>query len=223
MSTPHQTKPEELDALGQPRYPYMDESGTVDLSQIDCSLALTPVERLRRHSEFVELIQGVRLAGRVNNVEGERPMGVDFQLLQRLNDYGVDFVVVGGLAAIYHGSVTFTYDIDVCVSFQEPNLSRITNCLRDLNPRARMRPDKMRMPDPLPTNLKNLYLDTDRGVIDFLGEVSGIGGYDEVAARSVRAELQPGIVCKVLDLDGLIDSNMRPAERRIAGMLLNLK
>jgi len=60
---PDDAKPEELDALGQPRYPYMDESGTVDISQIECNLLLTPAERLQRHGEFLRFVQSVRKAG----------------------------------------------------------------------------------------------------------------------------------------------------------------
>jgi hypothetical protein len=60
---PDDAKPEELDALGQPRYPYMDESGTVDISQIECNLLLTPAERLQRHEDFLEIIDTFRKAG----------------------------------------------------------------------------------------------------------------------------------------------------------------
>jgi hypothetical protein len=35
-------------------------------------------------------------------------------LLHRLAEYDVDFVVVGGFAAIVHGSTLVTQDIDVC-------------------------------------------------------------------------------------------------------------
>jgi hypothetical protein len=56
-------KEPELDALGQPLYPYMDESGTVDLSQIDCNLALTPAQRIRRHNDFLDLVLAMKRAG----------------------------------------------------------------------------------------------------------------------------------------------------------------
>jgi hypothetical protein len=62
MSMSDDTKPEELDVIGQPRYPYMDESGTVDLSQIECNLMLTPAERLRRHDEFRIFVEQARRA-----------------------------------------------------------------------------------------------------------------------------------------------------------------
>jgi hypothetical protein len=36
--------------------------------------------------------------------------------VQALTDLGVDFVVIGGLAATFHGSSQVTYDLDICYS-----------------------------------------------------------------------------------------------------------
>jgi hypothetical protein len=150
-------------------------------------------------------------------------MDLNLQILRRLNDFQVEYVVVGGLAAVGHGSLQVTFDVDVCVSFEEPNLSRIVNCVRDINPRIRMRPDKMRMPDPLPPGIKNLYLDTDLGTVDFLGEVSGIGGYAEAKAQSLILELAAGISCNVLDLDALIDAKRAAGRKKDRQHLLELE
>jgi predicted nucleotidyltransferase len=57
------------------------------------------------------------------------------QLLRRLNDAGVDFVVIGGVAAIAHGSARMTLDLDVCARFDQPNISRILDALRGIRPR----------------------------------------------------------------------------------------
>jgi predicted nucleotidyltransferase len=126
-------------------------------------------------------------------------------ILKRLNDHGVEYVLVGGLAAVVHGSSLVTYDVDVCVSFREPNLSKIFDTLREINPRIRMRPDKMRLPDDPArfTSLKNLYLDTDLGSIDFLGELTGVGGFEEVMKHSKVTDFG-AFECRVLDLETLI-------------------
>src|SRR5271156_3145508 len=107
-------------------------------------------------------------------------------LLKRLNDNGVEYVVIGGVAAIMHGSPRTTLDVDVCASLIEPNLSRILSMLRGINPRFRMRPDKLPVPDD-PERLRgfnNLCLDTDLGTIDFLTEVSGVGAYPDALRES---------------------------------------
>src|SRR3954470_5602635 len=100
-------------------------------------------------------------------------------MLSRLNDHGVEFVVVGGVAAAAHGSVRLTYDVDVCAPFTEANLSKVLAALRDLRPRFRMRPDRMPVPDD-PAYLSSfqmLNLLTDWGVIDLLREVEGVGSF----------------------------------------------
>jgi len=70
-----------------------------------------------------------------------------FELLKKLNDAGVEYVIISGVAAILHGSPRTTLDLDVSASLSEPNLTRIVSMLRGLNPRFRMRPDTLPMPD----------------------------------------------------------------------------
>ena len=61
----------------------------------------------------------------------------------------------------------------------------------------------------------NLYLDTDFGQLDCLGEVKGIGMYSKVYQRSVLLDLPFG-PCRVLDIDALIRAKQamdRPRDR----------
>ena len=51
--------------------------------------------------------------------------------------------------------------------------------------------------------LKNLYLKTDLGVVDCLGEVLGVGSFDEVLKNSVEVELPVG-KCRIIDIETLI-------------------
>jgi predicted nucleotidyltransferase len=127
------------------------------------------------------------------------------QILKRLTDHGVEYVVIGGMAAIAHGSPTMTNDVDVCAPMSDENLLRIVAALREVRPRLRFRPDLMPMPQDLIglRGVKNLYILTELGVIDLLGEVPGIGTYAEIQGRTIEADLG-GFVCRVLDLDTLI-------------------
>ena len=50
---------------------------------------------------------------------------------------------------------------------------------------------------------RNLYLETDWGQLDCLGEILGVGGYDAVLAQSVEIEL-PGGPCRILAIDALV-------------------
>ncbi len=127
-------------------------------------------------------------------------------LLQRLIAHKVAFVLVGGYAATVHGSTLVTRDVDVCCGFDEENLRRIHAALADLHPVHRMRPDlPFVLTSDLPSTLKNLYLKTDWGSLDFLGEVKGVGNYAAVLTHSVWVELPIG-ECRVIDLNTLIQA-----------------
>lgn len=83
-------------------------------------------------------------------------------LLSKLLINRVDFVVIGGVAAIIHRATTFTQDIDVCASFDDENISRIVAAVADLDPRYRMTPQKLKVPQDASKlfGYKNLYLQT---------------------------------------------------------------
>lgn len=55
------------------------------------------------------------------------------QILERLNCAGVEYVVVGGLAAVFHGVPLVTRDIDNCMPMTQPNLDRLESAIADLN------------------------------------------------------------------------------------------
>ena len=54
-------------------------------------------------------------------------------LLQRLSDAGIEFVVVGGVAAVLHGSSMVTRDLDVCASLTDANIRKLRAALHDLH------------------------------------------------------------------------------------------
>ncbi len=129
------------------------------------------------------------------------------RLIPRLREAGVEFVIIGGVAAIFHGVEAVTMDLDVVAPMRLDNLQRLINALSDIRPKFRMRPD---LPVVTADNhnlkgIKNLYLITDIGQLDILGMVEGVGDYDAVIRDAVDADLGEGIgTCKVIDLDGLI-------------------
>jgi hypothetical protein len=50
---------------------------------------------------------------------------------------------------------------------------------------------------------KNIYLNTDWGILDCLGDVAGVGDYDAVLEHSEFTQTPFG-KCRVLNLDGII-------------------
>jgi len=132
-------------------------------------------------------------------------MASTLDLLERLNKHAVEYVLVGGVAAVVHGSQLVTGDVDICSPLEAPNLARIVAALSGLQARFRMTPD--RRPLPLePERLagfKNLYLETDLGQLDVLSEIAGVGDYGAVASHTVTLDLG-ATTCRILDLDTLI-------------------
>ena len=126
------------------------------------------------------------------------------RLLDVLRAAGVDFVVVGGVALALRGSSRVTLDLDVCYARDRENLRRLSEALTPYHPRLRGAPPELPFlwdARTLASGL-NFTLTTDLGDLDILGEVTGVGGYREVAAGA--SELVVGDTpIQVMDLDAL--------------------
>lgn len=111
------------------------------------------------------------------------------------------------VAAGVHGYPYATFVIDVCYARDPGNLQRLAETLAPLRPRLRGATEH----SPFPWNVKTLHhglnfaLQTDWGPIDLLGEIAGVGGYQEARAASLTVSLC-GVQCSVLTLDALIAS-----------------
>jgi hypothetical protein len=126
------------------------------------------------------------------------------ELTRRLIASQVEFVLIGGFAAVAHGVTLVTRDVDICCRFSKANLMRIQKAFADLHPVHRSRPDlPLELTPDQCTSLKNLYLKTDLGVVDCLSEVLGVGNFEEVLKNSVEVELPYG-KCRILDIEALI-------------------
>ncbi len=139
-------------------------------------------------------------------------------ILRRLHDRHVEFVVVGGMAGIIHGSSIVTEDLGICAPFTAQNLSRLLAALQDSNPRHRMpahRPPISNDPQTLAT-FTNLYIQSDLGQLDVLSTIDDVGSYEQVRIHSTVVDLG-GLSLRVLNLDALIRAKAaisRPKDRQ---------
>jgi hypothetical protein len=126
------------------------------------------------------------------------------RLLALLVEAGVRFVVIGGVAAIAHGASTFTRDLDVLIAFDAETIPRLLTALADHDPRNALDPARRPIPrDPASfEGYRNLYVSTDLGRLDLLGETPS-GGLDELIGRAVPMRLA-GVTVPVIALDDLI-------------------
>ena len=131
----------------------------------------------------------------------------DKALLALLHQQRVEFVLIGGVCGVMHGSGLLTVDLDVCCRFSPANLRRLESALSDLHPYHRLTPKKLPfvLTDKLSSSLKNLYLQTDLGKLDCLSEVTGVGDYDTALNRSIQFNLSFGPI-RMFDLETLIIS-----------------
>ncbi len=127
------------------------------------------------------------------------------QLLQRLTDAGLEFVLVGGFAAVSHGSFQLTRDVDICAVLTEENMAKLRRALGDWNPRHWMTPQKLSFLLHLPAGeaISNLYLQTDMGMVDILTSIKGVGNFARLNATAEVLEVD-GQKVRVISLGDLI-------------------
>lgn len=125
--------------------------------------------------------------------------------LRALTDAGVDFVLIGGVAARIHGSPTLTRDLDVCHARDRANLDRLVHALHDLH--ARLRGVDAELPFLLDAQTLgaggNFTFVTDVGDLDILAVPAGVDGYEQLARSAESVDLGE-VVVRVCTLDDLI-------------------
>ena len=146
------------------------------------------------------------------------------ETLRVLYDAGVEFVLIGGAAMGLQGSAHITKDMDFCYDRSPLNLNRLANALKPYHPALRGAPPGLPFHFDAETISRglNFTLSTDLGDIDFLGEVSGLGGFSSVKAVSDVMKIS-GIEIHVLSLAGLIKSKSAAGRPRDLYVLPELK
>ena len=134
-------------------------------------------------------------------------------MLAALGDANVRFVLIGGMAAILHGDVGVTVDIDITPDRDLDNLERLASALRALD--ARVRTDDV--PHGLPFDcsaefLRNLGPDailnlaTRAGALDVSFSPAGTGGYPDLKRDAVPMAAAEGVSVLVASLADVIRS-----------------
>jgi predicted nucleotidyltransferase len=127
------------------------------------------------------------------------------RLLRRLVQADVDFVVVGGVAVIVHGSPRFTKDLDICYAPDQANLDRLGSVLVELGARLRgVEEDVPFVPDRRAlVHTQMLTLTTPDGDIDLLADPDGSPGYAALRRNASRIDLE-GVTVLIASIDDMI-------------------
>lgn len=123
--------------------------------------------------------------------------------LRALVEGRVEFVVVGGIAAVLDGAPVNTFDLDVVHSRAAANIARLLLVLEQLNAVYRIQPGRQ----PTASHLESAghqNLITSYGPLDVLGTIGRGLGYPELLPHTVEMEIGEGFRVRVLDLETLI-------------------
>lgn len=146
------------------------------------------------------------------------------RLITHLHEADVEFIVIGGAAAIAHGSAHVTFDVDICYARTLENIARLCAALAPLNPRLRGTTEDVPFtldPPTVEAGL-NFTLTTDAGDLDLFGEVAGLGRFEDVLASAEIINLF-GYDIHVLSLDGLIQSKQATGREKDLRVLPELE
>ena len=126
-----------------------------------------------------------------------------FRILKVLESHGVEYVVVGGVAAVLQGAPVTTFDIDALVKIDATNADRLLTALVALEARFRehgaLRPTR---DDVLAGG--HLLLMTNSGPLDILGFIGNHKRYEDFAGAMSTIAVGD-LSVRVLRIEALIE------------------
>ena len=146
------------------------------------------------------------------------------RILELLEAHGVEYIVVGGVAAVLRGAPVTTFDIDTLVKTDRANAERLLAALQALEARYREHSEGLEpsIQDILAGG--HLLLMTDSGPLDVLGHIMGGKRYEDMTEQASMLSVG-GLAVRVLGLKALLDEKRalgRPKDRAVAEMLSEL-
>ncbi len=152
------------------------------------------------------------------------------RLLGVLERHGVRYVLIGGQAAIVHGSPLTTEDVDITPRLDAENLDRLAAALTELEARLRVASEPEGVPFSIDAKALGgnavWNLQTALGDLDLSAEPSGTGGYNDLVRSAITVRLARGLEVRVASLDDVIRSKQaagRPKDLAALPLLRELQ
>jgi hypothetical protein len=133
-------------------------------------------------------------------------------IFRALNESGVRYIVVGGMAVIAHGFVRVTNDIDLVLSFDRPNLVKGVKALEKLGLKAKIPVSAEAFADSALREtwarekgmvvFQMSFFERDDAPIDIF--IRPPFDFDAEYARVFREEVAPGVVVPFVHVQRLI-------------------
>lgn len=162
--------------------------------------------------------------------------GLDTErILRTLADHGVDYVLVGGLAAVAPGSTLATADADVLPRPDPNNLERLLDALESLEAKVLVSEQRRAMEAGEPSEVVELrrgavaligsdawHFTTAAGPVDVVMTATGVGPYDAHLSRATEIEVF-GVAIRIAGIGDLIASKQALARPKDEAMLRELR
>lgn len=135
----------------------------------------------------------------------QRLMNIIEEPLKLLGEHEIECVIIGGVATTLYGASLLTNDLDICYARNARNLERLAGALQSVKAKLRNAPPDLPFlleADTLRHGL-NFTFTTEVGSLDLLGEVRGVGTYQDVIVEAVPYELF-GYLFPVIEIKRLI-------------------
>jgi len=131
-------------------------------------------------------------------------------LIAALERHRVDYVVIGAVARVLHGTAEVNDELDITPSTKERNLQRLERALADIAPAARVDADGLASaPEPV------LRLATVHGRLAIVPEPAGTRGFDDLKRTAGREHLGQGLrpqVASPADLGRMLNTLRRDGD-----------
>ncbi|MDQ6664766.1 MAG: hypothetical protein M3Z23_10270 [Acidobacteriota bacterium] len=117
----------------------------------------------------------------------------------------MQFIVVGGVAAVLNGAPVQTFDVDLVYGREPENIVRLLDVLREIEAIFRLQSERRLRPNE--SHLAgggHLNLLTSYGPVDLLATIGNNLGYEELLSHTAEMEIDDGIRIRVLDLETII-------------------
>lgn len=132
-------------------------------------------------------------------------------LLRALARHGVQFVVIGGVAAQFHGWRNATLDLDIAVSKEESNVERLNAALESVGILSRQ-------VGAFGTAFKTPY-----GRLEVVSRAHAIGQYADWARRAREHEFEDGVVLVVAAPDDILSSKKAAGRDKDLAVLAQMR
>lgn len=143
------------------------------------------------------------------------------EILEHLNKHEVEYIVVGGVAAVIQGAPVTTFDLDALVRLNDRNADNLAEALDALDARYREHDSTLK---PSKSDIlagSHMLLMTRAGPLDVLGFIGDGKRYEDLCDAASEVEMSVGKF-RVLDLEELIRQKRatdRPKDRAVIDLL----